>query len=63
MLLSSWELSRAYGFTDYDGRRPDWGRHSAENVIPSMKWMKDAMERHVAWLERLSARGREYLGA
>lgn len=23
-LLSSWELARHYGFTDYDGRRPDW---------------------------------------
>lgn len=27
MLFSSWELARDYGFTDYDGRRPDWGRH------------------------------------
>ncbi len=24
-LLSSWQCSRDYGFTDYDGRRPDWG--------------------------------------
>ena len=24
-LFSSWELAREYGFTDYDGRRPDWG--------------------------------------
>jgi len=24
-LCSSWELAREYGFTDYDGRRPDWG--------------------------------------
>jgi NAD(P)-dependent dehydrogenase (short-subunit alcohol dehydrogenase family) len=24
-LVSSWELARAYGFVDYDGRRPDWG--------------------------------------
>ena len=24
-LWSSWELSRDYGFTDVDGRRPDWG--------------------------------------
>lgn len=62
-ITSSWEIAREYGLTDYDGRRPDWGRHSAEIVIPSMKWMKDAMERHVAWLERLSARGRAYLGA
>ncbi|MET0405333.1 MAG: SDR family oxidoreductase [Cystobacter sp.] len=26
-VLSSWELSREYGFTDVDGRRPDWGEH------------------------------------
>jgi NAD(P)-dependent dehydrogenase (short-subunit alcohol dehydrogenase family) len=25
-LFSSWELSREYKFTDYDGRRPDWGK-------------------------------------
>ena len=24
-LFSSWDLARAYGFTDADGRRPDWG--------------------------------------
>src|SRR5262249_49191391 len=24
-LCSSWELAREYGFTDSDGRRPDWG--------------------------------------
>ncbi len=24
-LFSSWELAREYGFTDLDGRRPDWG--------------------------------------
>lgn len=26
-LFSSWQLSREYGFTDVDGRRPDWGAH------------------------------------
>jgi NAD(P)-dependent dehydrogenase (short-subunit alcohol dehydrogenase family) len=36
MLLSSWELARAYRFTDYDGRRPDWGRHKIDfSVLPS----------------------------
>ena len=25
--LSSWGLSREYGFTDVDGRRPDWGAY------------------------------------
>ena len=27
MLYSSWELGRDYELADYDGRRPDWGRH------------------------------------
>jgi NAD(P)-dependent dehydrogenase (short-subunit alcohol dehydrogenase family) len=27
---SSWDLSDEYGFTDADGSRPHWGRHSAE---------------------------------
>ena len=26
---SSWELARAYGFSDADGARPDWGAHAA----------------------------------
>jgi len=31
--LSSWELSREYGFLDIDGRKPDWGKYFEENVI------------------------------
>ncbi len=27
--LSTWQLAREYGFTDVDGRRPDWGAHMA----------------------------------
>ena len=30
--LSTWQLSREYGFADVDGRRPDWGTHFAEHV-------------------------------
>jgi NAD(P)-dependent dehydrogenase (short-subunit alcohol dehydrogenase family) len=33
--LSSWQLANAYGFTDVDGSRPDWGAHFAEHVAPS----------------------------
>ncbi len=29
-VLSSWDLSEEYGFTDADGSRPHWGRHFAE---------------------------------
>ena len=31
--LSSWGLSREYGFTDIDGRRPDWGAYYEEHVL------------------------------
>src|SRR5437899_1487263 len=34
LLLSSWELAREYGFTDYDGRRPDRGRHTIDFSVP-----------------------------
>ena len=34
--LSSWELARVYSFTDYDGRRPDWGALAIDwSVLPS----------------------------
>lgn len=31
-VYTSWGLAREYGFTDIDGRRPDWGRYFAEHV-------------------------------
>jgi NAD(P)-dependent dehydrogenase (short-subunit alcohol dehydrogenase family) len=31
--LSSWGLSREYGFTDLDGSRPDWGRYAQEQGL------------------------------
>jgi NAD(P)-dependent dehydrogenase (short-subunit alcohol dehydrogenase family) len=61
-LTSSYELGRAYGLTDYDGRRPDLGQHFADHVFPSMKVMREATERHVAWLDGLARRGRFYMG-
>jgi NAD(P)-dependent dehydrogenase (short-subunit alcohol dehydrogenase family) len=30
--LASWQLAHAYGFTDADGSRPDWGRYFAETA-------------------------------
>lgn len=61
-ITSSYELARQYGFTDYDGRRPDFGRHFTESIIPSMKSFRTSIERHVAWLEQIARRGRGYLG-
>jgi NAD(P)-dependent dehydrogenase (short-subunit alcohol dehydrogenase family) len=34
-VYSSWGLARDYGFTDMDGRRPDWGAYFAEHVAPT----------------------------
>lgn len=31
-VLSSWGLAQEYGFTDIDGRQPNWGQYFAENV-------------------------------
>ena len=31
-LFSSWALAKEYGFTDIDGRRPDWGSFFLRNV-------------------------------
>jgi NAD(P)-dependent dehydrogenase (short-subunit alcohol dehydrogenase family) len=31
-VLSTWNLSDEYGFTDIDGNRPHWGRYYAEHV-------------------------------
>jgi NAD(P)-dependent dehydrogenase (short-subunit alcohol dehydrogenase family) len=61
-LTSSWELAREYSFTDADGRRPDWGKHSQENVIPSLTWLREALQRHHARLDRLAQRANGYLG-
>lgn len=32
-VFSSWNLALEYGFTDIDGRRPDWGKYYAEQII------------------------------
>jgi NAD(P)-dependent dehydrogenase (short-subunit alcohol dehydrogenase family) len=62
-LFSSWELGRQYGFTDADGRRPDWGaldvdysRHPAS----LMEAIGDALEVHTSWLDVLSKRTKRY---
>jgi NAD(P)-dependent dehydrogenase (short-subunit alcohol dehydrogenase family) len=59
----SWDVAREFGFTDADGTRPDWGRHGQEHVIPSMKWLKEGLQRYVDLLERHAGRVRGYLGA
>ncbi len=36
MALSTWGLSREYGFTDADGSRPHWGDYFAKHIAPTM---------------------------
>ena len=63
LLLSSWELAREYGFTDYDGRRPDWGRHKIDfSVLPPawVDWFRMGTELEIQWLTTLAARARKF---
>lgn len=62
-LLSSWELSRKYRFTDYDGHRPDWGRHTIDwSVVPPplVEVFRNATALELEWLTTLAARTRRF---
>ena len=63
MLLSSWELAREYGFTDYDGRRPDWGRHKIDFSVLPAEWItlfRTGTDLELQWLTTLAARARKF---
>jgi NAD(P)-dependent dehydrogenase (short-subunit alcohol dehydrogenase family) len=63
MLLSSWELARAYGFTDYDGRRPHWGRYKIDfSVLPPdwTDWFRTATALQIKWLTTITARTKQF---
>lgn len=59
-LWSSWELSRDYGFTDSDGRRPDWGAKAQLDFSmfpPSfLETYRTGLEMQRDWLNRLVTR-------
>jgi NAD(P)-dependent dehydrogenase (short-subunit alcohol dehydrogenase family) len=62
-LLSSWELARRYGFTDYDGRRPDWGQLAIDwSVLPPalLDLFRTGLELQLAWLTTLADRTRRF---
>jgi NAD(P)-dependent dehydrogenase (short-subunit alcohol dehydrogenase family) len=62
-LLSSWELARSYGFTDYDGRRPDWGRLAIDwSGLPAsmVDWFRTGTDLQLAWLTTLANRTRRF---
>ncbi len=63
-LFSSWELGREYGFTDADGRRPDWGSTDVDfSVVPeSLRTLiLDGLQFQREWLKVLSTRTENYL--
>jgi NAD(P)-dependent dehydrogenase (short-subunit alcohol dehydrogenase family) len=63
MLLSSWELAREYGFTDYDGRRPDWGRHTIDFSEFPPEWIelfRTGTDLEIQWLTTLAGRARKF---
>lgn len=63
MLVSSWELARDYGFTDYDGRRPDWGRHKIDFSVLPKAWVdqfRTGTDLELRWLKTLAARTKKF---
>jgi NAD(P)-dependent dehydrogenase (short-subunit alcohol dehydrogenase family) len=63
-LVSSWELGREYGFTDVDGRRPDWGAKDLDfSVVPEAlrALILDGLQFQREWLNVLSTRTEQYL--
>jgi NAD(P)-dependent dehydrogenase (short-subunit alcohol dehydrogenase family) len=63
-LFSSWGLARELGFTDGDGRRPDWGALEVDfsTLPPSLcKTILEGFEFQRSWLDLLSKRNAHYL--
>jgi NAD(P)-dependent dehydrogenase (short-subunit alcohol dehydrogenase family) len=63
MLFGSWELGRDYGFSDYDGRRPDWGRHKIDFSVLPPTWIdvfRTGTDLEIKWLTTLAARTRKF---
>jgi NAD(P)-dependent dehydrogenase (short-subunit alcohol dehydrogenase family) len=63
-LLSSWGLSRDYKFTDYDGRRPDWGALTIDfSVVPTplVDMFRTGTELQFQWLNTVAQHTREFL--
>lgn len=62
-LLSSWGLAREYGFTDYDGRRPDWGALTIDwsgHPETLLEYFRSGARVQIEWLETLGRRTHEF---
>ena len=63
-LFSSWELAREYGFTDADGRRPDWGAIPIDcSELPEdlVELLQAGGEIQIQWLTALLRNTRRFL--
>jgi NAD(P)-dependent dehydrogenase (short-subunit alcohol dehydrogenase family) len=63
MLFGSWELGRDYQVSDYDGRRPDWGRHKIDfSTLPPalIDLFRRGTDLELIWLTTLAARTRKF---
>jgi NAD(P)-dependent dehydrogenase (short-subunit alcohol dehydrogenase family) len=63
MLFSSWELARDYNFTDYDGRRPDWGKHAIDfSMFPPsfIDYFRTGADLQIRWLSTLLTRAKQF---
>ena len=63
MLFGSWELGRDYGLTDYDGRRPDWGRHKIDFSTLPAEWIdlfRRGADLEAKWLTTVASRTKKF---
>jgi NAD(P)-dependent dehydrogenase (short-subunit alcohol dehydrogenase family) len=63
MLFGSWELGRDYRLSDYDGRRPDWGRHKIDFSEFPPTWLdlfRTGADLEIKWLSTLAVRTRKF---
>ena len=63
MLFGSWELGRDYGVRDYDGRRPDWGRHEIDFSMLPPAWIdlfRTGADLQSKWLTTLAGRTKRF---
>jgi NAD(P)-dependent dehydrogenase (short-subunit alcohol dehydrogenase family) len=63
MLFGSWELGRDYGLCDYDGRRPDWGRHKIDFTTLPTAWIdlfRTGADLERKWLTTLARRTKRF---
>ena len=63
-LFSSWDLANHYGFTDFDGRRPDWGAFKPD-FSKHPAWLIELLDTgfrlQVDWLKALTRRTERYI--